>query len=50
LDEIKVIQAKEKEDILAVLDEKQKAEVSALTEKETAEKKMKKPAAEKAGG
>src|SRR5688572_32180514 len=50
LADINAIKAKEKEDSLAVLDDKQREEVMALTEKETAQKKMKKTnSPEKAG-
>jgi len=43
LDEKKAIDAKEKEDILALLTDAQKAEVEKLTERKTAEKKKEVP-------
>lgn len=48
LDEVKAIQAREKSEIMAVLTDAQKAELQALAEQMSVEKKTKKPAKKEA--
>lgn len=49
IDEIKVIEAREREEIMAVLSDEQKSELTALMEQEAAARKAKRPSSRKRG-
>lgn len=50
LDEIKAIEAREREEIMALLNDQQKTELAALEEKQAADRKAKRPAKRNKGG